>query len=210
MKWIIVFVCCMLSACSQKRPNLTREQWIDMTSHTFKNTTVNEVLKTGEKVLQLSDPDDIKIYHLQNKLVGSRKYLVYMVIAADMGSYNFDLSAIQKGPDVETQLLIGHSNQPILPAITYTPGNQGNGIGGTAAPGVANVGNPMDWREQYDLFFSRIDALLYNKPWIICDEIRENKPVTAVESLCYLADDRIPDGVKLSVKSAQIVSSKTK
>jgi hypothetical protein len=209
MKYVtILLVCILLAGCAAKRPDLTREQWLDMTSHTFKNTTVNDVLSSGEKVLRLSDPSDVSVYHVPNKMIGSRKYTVYAVLTAAFGNYNFDLTATQNGTDVETHLLIGHSAQSVMPMMTYTPGTQSSGIGGTASTGIANVGAPMDWREQYDLFFSRIESIIYTKPWITCSEATDNKPTVALESLCLFADDNIPEGIQLSERSSQIVAKR--
>lgn len=202
---ILLFFCFTLVGCAAKRPDLTREQWLDMTSHTFKNTNVNNVLKAGEKVLRLADPSDVTIYHLPNKMVGSRNYFVFAVIAAVSGNYLFELTAAQKESSVETQLIISHSAQPITAAMTYTPGA---GAGVTAVPGMVSNRPPMDYKEQYDLFYSRMESLLYSKPWIVCDEATQGKPTVALESMCILADDNMPEGIALSPKSSGIVASK--
>lgn len=199
----------LCGGCMPKKVELTREQWLDMTSHKFENTTVNEVLKAGEKVLRTADPSDVSVYHLPNKMVGNRKYLVYAVFAAAFGSFNFDLSAVQNGNNVDAQLLIGHSSQPIIPTMAYTPGT-GGGLGVTAAPGMVNIGTPLDRREQYDLFYNRMESLIYNKTWVNCKEAEENKSSTALESMCMLADDNTPDGVKLSLRSADMLAEKIK
>lgn len=186
----------LLSGCVTV-PKPTREEWLGITSHTFKNTTVDNVLKAGDKVLRLDDPGDVSVYHLQDKMVGSRKYLLYMVFAAAFGNYNFDLSAKQQGNDVVAQLMIGHSMQPVVPTVTYTPSTNGSGIGAGAAAGI-NIGDPIPWRESYDLFFSRIESLLHNTTWLTCEEAKINKQSVAFESMCLLADDNIPDGAVLS------------
>ena len=206
----ILFLCSMIFfGCVPIKPDLTREQWLDMTSHTFKNTTVNKVLSAGEKVLRLADPSDVTIYHLKDKMVGNRKYLIYMVFAAEVGSYNFDLTANQIGTDVEAHLLIGHSSQPIMATMTSTPGVQGGGLGATASAGIASIGVPVEWPDPYKLFFSRVETLLYSWPWWeICDDDSSDSNTRSTEALCFYADDNIPEGVKLSYRSAKIITKR--
>ena len=192
----IIFIASALTGCISV-PKPTREQWLDMTSHTFKSTTVDDVLKSGDKVLNLDDPDDVTIYHQQDRVVGSRKYLLYMVFAAAFGNYNFDLSAKQQGDDVVAQLMIGHSTQPVIPTVTYTPGTNSSGIGAGASTGIS-IGSPIPWRESYDLFFSRVESLLHKTIWVTCEEAKIDKSSVAYESMCLMADDNIPEGAKRS------------
>jgi len=199
---VLLILC--FCGCAPVKPNLTRADWLNMSTHTFKKTNVNDVLTLGERVLLLADPSDVQTYHLQNKMVGSRRYLVYMVIAASFGSYNFDLTAIQKGEDVESTLFIGHSAQPVMPMVT---GGEG-GIGATAGAGIANIGSPIPHKDTYQLFFSRIESMLNGSEWKTCDEVRENTKNMYSEALCTLADDNIPEGAKLSKRAAELYAAK--
>ncbi len=177
-------------------PPLTRDQWLEMSRHTFPSTTVDQVLRTGDEVLRLADRSDITIQHQPERMTASRKYLFYAVIAADVGSFNFDLSARQIGEDVEAYLYIGHSATPIMPVVTQTPGVQGgwHGTGVTAVTGV-NVGRPIESKEAYELYFLRIESLLYERPWVTCKDAKSlfrNRRVGGLDSLCFLADDIDP------------------
>lgn len=194
----IAAISVLLTACATPPPQLTRQEWLDMPQRTFKDTTVDKVLETSEKVLRLADPSDVQIHHLPNKMVGSRKYLIYAVLAASFGSYNFDVTAVQKDTDVITQLYVGSSAQSIIPTATMTPGVQGGwgGVGATASTGPVNVGAPFSDKEVYSLFFMRMESLLYNKPWITCEHAKnaifKNAPGRVFEPLCLLADDNEP------------------
>lgn len=197
---IISLTIIFLSSCATSRKQLTREEWLVMTSHTFKNTTVNDVLITAEKVLRLSDSDkDVKIYHLPNKMVGTRYYFIYAVLAAASGHYNFDVTAVQKGPDVEAQLLIGNTEQAIMPMMTQTPGVQGgwHGAGATVTTSPVAIGTPEDHPELYRLFFSRMESLFYKKDWLTCEKVREDiyekgGSTSVYSALCLNADDNKP------------------
>ena len=193
---LLLFLVIVLDGCVT-RPELTRQQWLEMTSHTFKNTTVHDVLEAGDKVLKLADSSDVTVHHLQDKMVGSRRYNFYAVFAAVFGSFNFDLTAKQEGSDVITYLLIGHSSQPIIPTATYTPGTTASGIGVGASPGIV-IGAPIPFSEPYSLFFSRIEALLFGATWMTCAETKIDKPTGTLDSMCFLADDTIPEGASIS------------
>ena len=201
---LMLLVIVSLTGCTGLRsPDITREEWLNMSSHVFPKTTVNDVLVNAEKVMRNDDPSDVTVYHQQDKMVATRKYFIYAVVAAMGGNFIFDLTAKQQGDDVVTQLLISCSHQPITPMITAGQG----GIGGTAGAGMVS-GSQIPWRESYDLFYGRLEALLYNKPWVTCDAFRENTKNVYTESLCLMADDNIPNGVKLSERSAQMLADR--
>ena len=150
-----------------------------MTTRTFTGTTVETVLKTGDKVLQLADPSDVTVSHRDQGIVGYRRFMIYAVLSATMGRYEFDLQATQKGQDVETKLEITRSFSAV-----FGP----------------EMKDPWKWREAHDLFYNRMEALLYGKQWLTCSEA-EDKADSGwfLEPLCLLADDKIPaSGVKLS------------
>lgn len=217
MRWILflsVFMLCV--GCATPRKSLTREEWLNMTNHTFKDTTVNEALNTAEKVLTLSDaPDDVKFQHFPNRMTGSRKYFIYGFVVITSGSYNFDIAAEQQGSDVITQLYIGSTTQAVGPAPTYTPGVQGGwgGMGATATSMPGNVGVPEENPEAYNQFYSRMESLLNAKEWLTCEQAikakaKQNNPTTydpsqpagyyynasrAYDALCLMASDKAPE-----------------
>jgi hypothetical protein len=137
----IASILTIMTGCVARKP-LTRSDWLEMTSCEFPGKTVDEVLSAGEEVLRLCDSGDVGIYHMPNKMVGTRKYNFYAVFTAVFGQFNYDLTASQGKGFVKAQLLIGSSAQGINPAMTYTPGVQGGagGMGVTAVAGPVNVG----------------------------------------------------------------------
>jgi hypothetical protein len=66
-----------------------------------------------------------------------------------------------------------------------------------------------DWHEAYDLFFNRMESILYGKEWIVCKEA-ESKVENSItlETICFKAKDDVPQGVKLSPASQKIVNKR--
>jgi len=188
MKLILIVLCCItLAGCMPKR-DLSREDWLQMSTKTFPDTNVEQIYKTAEKVLKASDPTDVLISHTEDKMLGQRNFLIYAVLAATVGQYDFDITARQDGKSVVMKMDIYRQLQ------------------GAFGPSMRH---PFQWREAYDAYFGRMEALLYGKPWMICEELEEAAESNAtLEPLCLLADDNIPDGVKLSDRSAKIVAER--
>lgn len=175
---IIFIMVVVLAGCSQRQ--VSREEWLSMTSHTFPNTTVDSVLKSGDQVLQLADATDVTVSHSEEKFLAYRKFMIYAVFSATFGRYEFELQAKQEGPNVTTKLEITR------------------GISAVFGP---EIKQQWKWRETHDLYFSRMEALLYNKKWETCSEA-ENKAESGwfLEPLCLLVDDNVPEnGVELSL-----------
>jgi len=159
-----------------------------MSSRTFPNTTTEQVYKTAEKVLRLSDPNDVTFSHSENKMVGSRKINVFAVLAAITGRYDFIITAHQDSKTVVVKLDVSSEMQNFLGPV---------------------VRGEWPYRETYDAYFGRMEALLYGKPWRICEELGKiAESDTTLEPLCIFADDNIPVGIKLSEQSAQIIVNK--
>ncbi len=179
---IILIMVVVLAGCSQRQVN--REEWLSMTSHTFPNTTVDNVLKAGDRVLQLSDISDVTVSHSQEKFTAYRKFMIYAVFSATFGRYEFEMQAKQLGPNVETKL-------EMVRAFSNVFGPE--------------IKQQWKWREAHDLYFSRMEALLYNKKWETCSEA-ENKAESGwfLEPLCMLVDDNVPEnGVQLSLSGQE-------
>lgn len=190
MKKTIVLITTMavMVGCSQRQ--VSREEWLAMTTHTFPKTTVDAVLKTGDQVLTLSDPSDVSVSHSRDKLVAYRKFLIYAVFSATIGRYEFDLAAEQKGDDVVATLDMKSSITPVF--------------GG-------EIKHPWKWREAYDLFYGRMEALLYGATWKTCTDAQEKSEASwYLEPLCLLADDNLPEsGVKLTETVQKKQAAKT-
>jgi hypothetical protein len=127
--------------------------------------------------------------------------MIYAVLAISTGTYIFDLSATQQGSDVTTELGISETTQGITPTPTVGQG----GVGMTASAGLV-AGTPVQFRESYDLFYDRVEALLGSKTWLTCGEVREGTSDRYYDALCLLADDKIPENVRLSARTEQYLA----
>ena len=84
-------------------------------------------------------------------------------------------------------------------------------------PAPVNVGIPVENAEAYNLFFKRIESLLYGKPWITCKQAIDSLPKIKTEkvnadgygttteyyvddspyyALCFHAADKSPDKIE--------------
>lgn len=188
MKWIaIILFSLVLAGCMPKR-DMSREDWLQMSTRTFPNTTTEQVYKTSETVLRLSDPSDVMFSHTEDKMLGQRRFMIYSILSATVGKYDFDFTARQDGKGVVAKVNIYGEMQNMLgPVIRYH----------------------YQWREAYDAYFDRMEALLYGKPWRICQELEGAAEASAMlEPLCFLADDTIPENAKLSEQSALIIQQR--
>jgi len=181
-KLAVIGLLLSMSACARKQ--VTRAEWLQMSAHTFKNTTVEDVLQTGEKLLELCDGTDVTFAHSPTRMTADRSYMVYAVLAVSFGHYIFDFSATQQGEDVVTQLLISESVQ------AYS--------GMAPAAGGMVQGSPLSDRAAYDLFYSRAESLLHGSPWMTCSVAKDRFGTAAVYALCLNADDDVPPGVSLA------------
>lgn len=188
MRYVLAIAAIMvLSGCAVNR-EVSREDWLNMTSHTFKNTSVDSVLKAADKVMHLSDPSDVTVSHTPDSMLGYRKFMIYAVFSATFGRYEFALHAKQNGPDVETRLDITN---------------------GTTAVFGPEIRTQWKYREPYDLYYSRIGAILYGDMWVTC-ETAEAKAEQGwiLEPMCLLASDDIPiSGVQLTAKDQEKLSA---
>lgn len=174
---LILIVMSMVCGCSSRQ--VSREDWLSMSTHIFPKTTVDAVLKAGDKVITLSDPSDVSVSHSQGRLYAYRRFMIYTVFSAAFGHYDFDLAAEQKGDNVVATLNMQNSMSMVF--------------GG-------EIKQPCKWKEAYDLLYSRMDALLYGGTWQTCKDAEEKSEASwYLEPLCLLADDNIPEsGVKFT------------
>ena len=177
----------------------TEEEWTKLTSREFQRKTSKEALEAAQKVLILDDKKDISVYNYPNKIVASRRYFAYAVIAASYGTYTFDIQTQEKDDNTVVRLIISSSESASSAAVI--PGIAGGYSNPQVVPTSATVyGQIIERKADYDLFFSRVESLLYGKPWIICDRCQDYiKGCNGDrESLCFHADDNVPEGIPIA------------
>jgi len=203
-----------LTGCLNNVPKWSREQWSEITTRKFTGTTVKELLAAGRHVLELDDKKDISGYRTTDaNFVISRKYSMSYTEDWSNDYFVFDFTATRKNDGVTGDLIISsagtgsvYTNTVIDPGffskpdyINRLPGNNNN-------PAVSSI---WPYKEVYDLYFSRIEALLTNTTWQTCDEAILATP-SLYDPLCLFADDDIPAGARLSEKGKAIAERREK
>lgn len=175
---MLMLVAVILTGCMPKR-NVTREDWLAMSSHTFPNTTVDKVLIAGDKVAKSIDPKFTNVMHAENKMEARRIADIFSNITMD---YNLTASKINNDVDAKLEL-VTHMG----PSLKINE----------------------QWHEAYNLFFNRMESVLYGKEWIVCEEAENNvENSNTLQSLCFKAQDEVPRGVKLSPASQKITNER--
>ncbi|MDH4162007.1 MAG: hypothetical protein OEW15_04875 [Nitrospirota bacterium] len=182
------------SGCASKR-TFTQDEWTRITTREYSGRSATEVFDAIEKVLRLADESDVKIYRWPDRLIATRSYLIYAVLAATNGLYTFDIHTVP-----------GESGTKVVAIITLTAGT----IAG--APTAYNPtiittpsagGMVMDNPETYDLFFSRVKYFLNGGVWVTCEratEMYRDSPSGALDGLCLMSDDDLPEEMRQSTE----------
>lgn len=187
---LAVFV--FITGCASQQPQMTRQEWLDTTTKTYKNTSKDDVINAAEKVLRLADGGDFKIVHSEEGFRASRYWTIYLVIAATMGTDQWALSVKQENDDVRASLQVNTQAQAITPMAT-TSGDM------TVTTGPMS-GSPIMGTSVYDVFWARLDYMLgQSDHWMTCEE--SNKRVSdkvvwgANDSLCnsFNMKDALPE-----------------
>ena len=178
---LLILLTSFLTACAATHPHLTREQWLQNTTRHYKDISKDDILNATEKLFRLADGDDFKIVQLPNGLYASRKWCVYMIFAAAMGTDYWKVTVTPKGSDQEVTLLVTTQGSAVTPMMTT-----GSEWTATSMP---MGGKPVQGTALYDVFWARLDYLLgLKKDWMDCKiaDKRVSKGITwgTNEALC--------------------------
>lgn len=185
MKLILINITILLSllslfSCATSR-QLTREEWETVAQKKYNNIEKSKLIAAAESVMKLADNDDFKFSYTQNGILGSRKWLVYMVLAASMGVDNWLFEVTEKNGDTVASLQLSRQ------AGDMTGYSVGNSSGVVTTP---NMGYPAMETASYDLFWRRLDYMLgLTTTWTSCKDEEENiKKKLAWGNISYLCD----------------------
>jgi hypothetical protein len=195
---------CILAGCSVPARMQTRQEWQENTSRRFPGKTAEEVLVAGKDVLRLAGAKDFPPVPQPNRMVASRRWSKNLGFAAGFDTWNFDLTAVpEEGGTVATLVIVG-SSKPMAPRVADTPsaGDDGGPGGGVTMP-PANNGHGWPFAPAYDLFWRRMEAVLYDRDWVSCsyylaDPSRPIFHSVTVDPLCFNAKDNLPPGAVVS------------
>lgn len=165
MKMILTMFAALtiLSGCATTtQPQLTRQQWIDMTSRTYTDRTPDQVLNAAEELFRLADGNDFIISHSEDGLYAQRPWSVYIVLAYVEGTDTWVLQTKQDGSDTRVSVHLSNS----VASTTALP----TGGGGVAPYTGAATGSSVQGTAIYDVFWARMDYLLgYSTNWMDCE-----------------------------------------
>ena len=199
----------VLAGCAAPvRKELSREEWLSVTRHTFPSVTKDQAITAAEHVLKLADGDDVRVVHTEEGFVATRPWSMYLVIAAQFGVDTWDVRVSQDGANANVRLGVasqGHMMMPLPTAGGDTSAGTMPGMGGAAVNGTAI----------YDLFWARMAYLLGQRDtWMSCAESDARVKAGTVwgmnEALCnsFNVKDQGPDGPMVSVQGATRTSAR--
>lgn len=176
---LLLVVALLLVGCMPQR-EITRQDLLAMSSHTFPNTTVDQVLNAGGIVAKYLDLKYTTVTRTENEMKAQRIARISM----PKMTFYYTLSASQKNKDVEANLELTGQIERSKIIIEK-------------------------WHEAFDLYFNRMESVLYGKEWIICEEAEKKvENSSTLQSICYKAKDEVPKGVKLTPVSQKIINER--
>lgn len=175
-KAVAIFATLTLAGCATAPPQLDRAAWLQMTSHKV-NKSPEAAIEAAEKVLRLADPKDTTFSHRPDGFTAVRHAATFAIVAIVSEFFHWTITATPEGDGTTLRALVTLSNQSAGAAPT------GSGV---AAPmGFSSgPGAPISDPKLYALFWSRVDSLMGNGPWISCDEYKASVWGQTALALC--------------------------
>lgn len=156
----------LLAGCATPRPQMTREEWLQTTGREFQGVTKDQALAAAEKVLRLADGDDFVIAHNEEGFRASRRWIVYLVFAAAVGTDYWELKASPAPGGVRVTVAVSQDSQALTPTATA----RGDWVATTGPM----AGSPVMGNALYDLFWARAEYLLgLREDWMTCPQAQE-------------------------------------
>lgn len=159
---ILLMISAMVIGCVNNR-TMTRNEWIQYTSHHYPNATAEQVLLNAEKLFTLADGNDFRFVHTNNKLYATRQWSFYAVIAAGFGNDHWVIETTENNGGVDVQVNVGTAQSSMIPLPTAGGDTSAGTLPGNAMPPNGNA--------IYDLFWRRMDYLMgVSDKWVTCQE----------------------------------------
>lgn len=183
MRFLVsVCVALLLVGCATTQPQLTRDEWKKITTREYASVTADEVLNAAEKVFRLADGDDFVVAHQDRSMVASRRWTVYLVLSAAMGTDYWRVDTVDADGKMRASAFVSTDMGLIAPMPTTQAGTY-------SAGSTPMAGSPVQGTAIYDVFWSRMDWMLgKRKDWMSCkeaDALVKQKVVWGVnEALC--------------------------
>ena len=183
-----------VSGCATQK-HLTRDEYLQTTQRTYANKTPDDILRAAEKLFFLADGDDFTFHHTDDALVASRKWTVYLVLAASMGTDTWVINTDEQGGATKVSAMVSTQGG----AVTPMPTTGGDWTAGSMPAGAyITQGTAI-----YDVFWARMDYLLgETDKWMTCKEadlrVKEGVVWGSNEALCnsFNLKDSLPEELR--------------
>ncbi len=179
------------AGCATTQVPQSRTEWQAIHVREFRDKSPDEVLAAAEEVLRLAD-HDFTFDYPDGQLVGTRRWLVYAVVVASMGTDYWKVTAAQL-PNGGTRATVEVSQQ--ASSIAPSPVMESGGGVGTSVMSMGLPGTPVQYAPPYRLFWRRVENRLGMWPhWTTCDEFGEESGNAGLQVLCSVnTDDNAPE-----------------
>lgn len=160
-KFLALLSLTILTACAINRPQLSRQEYLDMTNRNYENTNKEEVFIALEKLFRLADGDDFSFYYTENEMQAVREWSFYLILAAGFGTDFWNISIEEIENNSKVTVAARTQSQGVAPM----PTTGGDFTAGT----MPVVGSPVKGTAIYDVFWARLDYLLGKRAdWMTC------------------------------------------
>jgi len=198
-KIIILSLILFLMGCATPRPQLSREEWLAVSSRNYEGVTKDQALNAAEKLFRLADGDDFKIVHTEDGLYATRNWGAYMVIAFVAGTDYWQVKVTPTNNGIKAFVQVNTQSQGAMPMTTTD--------GAMTATMMPMSGSPVEGTAIYDVFWSRMDYLLGKRPdWMNChcanERVKQGIVWGTNEALCnsFNMKDETPSAPILSYR----------
>lgn len=176
MRMALLAAVVLIAGCATKAPPLTRDEQLaqikeedDLATRVYEGVTADQVLRAADKLFMLADPD-FKVEHTATAIHAYRKWILFLVIAADTGVMHFQVDAVPISDGRIKTTLKSASTSSMLTGYASS--------GGSFVTGGWSPSEQRNYRGTalYHAFFRRLDYLLNKSPqWPTCKDIDEAK-----------------------------------
>lgn len=180
MKYILIL---LLVSCASpyKNRKLTREEYLEMSSKTYKGISKDKIFKSIETFFSLLDaPEDILITHAEDGILAVNKWSSYAVIAYSEGSNTWNVKVKDSKDGIKVSLSVSTSSIDSTMSASNT-GQHNQPVAGNAI---------------FYLFFKRLNFLLGNtNQWTTCWDAVDDQAIWGnAGPICdhTIIDDNLP------------------
>lgn len=180
-KYAVPVIAIFLVGCATPHPQLSREEWLSVTSRNYEGVTKEQVIGSAERLFRLADGDDFSIVHAEDGLYASRNWSAYVVIAAVTGTDYWQIKVTPDGNRIKASVQVNTQSQEVVPMATTN--------GAWTATTMPMAGSPVMGTAIYDVFWARMDYLLGKRSdWMNCrvadERVKQKVTWGTNEALC--------------------------